>query len=92
MESSPQRRTLNSLKENALSHPIIGSLSLFSWHMVPTCLPGAALPVCCTAVVSVEETECNKQNPAQGLAVLTLHFLCSHFKIIKAAPESIRSS
>lgn len=97
MVCGPQRMMLNSSKKKALSHPVIGSLSIVSRDMVPTCLPSHPLPGTvqsphCMAVASDEDTERNKQSPARLLAARALHFLCSHFKIIRAALGSIRVS
>ena len=79
------------MKVKALSQPSIGSLSIWAGHSVHVHshpVPGTILSI----LVSGAEIEQHEQNPIQLQAVLALLFLCSHFRIIKAALESIRVS
>lgn len=95
MEGSTWRRMLGSLKVKALSQPSIGSLFIWGWTQCPRTLPPCSWnhPVLTRVrMVNGAEIEQQEQNPVQLQAVWALLFVCSHFGIIKAAPESIRVS
>ena len=72
----------------------IGSPSICGWDPVPASLPTLSLESSgpYTHDNGLAVTEQNKHNPVQLQAALALPLLCSRFKIIKAALESIRDS